>query len=251
METVRAGIRILSPLAAPGLVAAAGATFLSGHASVGLVAGAAFMLVVALPLYVFAANGLSLAHSGEVAPPGLPMLVAVLASLGPLVIASASPWGYDSILWLLGGAAAWSIVGTCWLVKIGFAAAHDGRDRVLARWPRWTLAFALGIAGFAAALSPLPLRVGFELSRGALESAADRVHTGQLHAGDRVGLGLWNARIEDPVGSSDASFYLGSATNEFIGIAEFPAGVTPADADYVTWQQVDGRWWLWREIMSR
>jgi hypothetical protein len=251
LETIRAGIRILAPMIAPALIAAAGATHLFGHVSVGLVAAAAFTLVIVLPLYAFAWIGLSLGEVGSVSPPAFPMLLATLAALVPIASASASPWGNDSVLWFYGGLAAWSIVGTCWLVKIGFAAAHDGADRVRARWPRWTLALVLGIVGFAAAVSPLPLRAGFELSRGGLESAAERVHSGELRAGTRLTLGPWSVMVEDPVESSDASFYLGSNLNEFIGIAEFPVGVSPANDDYFTWAKIDGRWWLWREVMSR
>jgi hypothetical protein len=251
VETIRAGIRILAPMIAPALIAAVGATYLLGHVSVGLVAGAAFTLVVVLPLYAFAWIGLSIGETGSVAPPGLLMFPAIPLALAPVAIGSASPWGDDSVLWFYGGLGVWSIVGTCWLVKIGFAAAHDGPDAIRARWPRWTLALVLGIAGFAAAVSPLPLRASFELSRAALESAAERVHSGQLQAGARVTLGLWRVMVEDPVDSSDASFYLGSNLSEFIGIAEFPVGISPANDDYFTWQRIDGRWWLWREVMSR
>jgi hypothetical protein len=251
LETLRTGIRSMVPIVPPALVAAAGATWMFGHPSVGLVSAAAFTLVVVLPLYTFAWIGLTMGGTGSVSPPGLPMLLAILAALVPVGIGSSAPWGGDSTLWFYGGLGAWSVVGTCWLVKIALAWAHDGRRAVRAHRLRWGFALLVGIAGLAAMVSPLPLRANFELSRGALESAADRVGSGELHAGDRVTLGLWSARVEDPINTSDASFYLGSNLSEFVGIAEFPAGVSPANDEYFSWERIDGRWWLWREVMSR
>lgn len=251
METIRAGVRALAPIVAPTVVAWIGAWYMSGHMGAGIVGASAFALLVVLPAYAFAWIGLSLGGAGFVAPPGLPMIVATLVALLPIAVATSSPWGDDSLLWLYGGLAAWSIVGAWWLVKLGFAWAHDGPGIVRRRLPRWALVFALGVAGFLATVSPLPLRAAFEMNRGAMEGAAARVHAGQLGVGVRVSLGTWSGEVETPVSGAEASFYLGSTATDFIGIAEFPTDVTPADGDYYTWQQIDGRWWLWHELMSR
>jgi hypothetical protein len=241
----------MAPIVAPALIAAAGATWLFGRLSSGLVAAAAFMLVIVLPIYSIAWGSLTFGSTGRVAPPGLPMLLATATALVPMMLASSAPWGQDSAMWSFAGVAGWSIVGTCWLVKAGLAWAHDGWAAVRARKVRWGFALVLGVAGFAAAMSPLPLLARFEFNRSAIEDAAGRVRSGQLHAGDRVALGTWSARVEDPVDSAEASFYLGTYDIEFVGIAEFPAGIEPANDEYFTWRHIDGRWWLWRNLLSR
>jgi hypothetical protein len=235
-------------LVAAAAVAVLMATLLFGSAFAGLIAGAIFTLVVAMPLYAVARLSVSSAPDRHVAPPGIPLTVLIVVSLGILAIALSAPW--DALEGFAVGFSLWALAGTIWLVKLGIAAVRDGVSSVRARWRRWLFPFVLGVFGFTLAVSGAPFMVRFELSRTALDDAASRARAGNLSPRSDAHLGLFSGHLSaiDPDG---VSFYLGDTGSDAYYFVQLPEGTQPASTWRSTWTHLGGRWWLNVEVTSR
>jgi hypothetical protein len=236
------------PLLAAAAVAVLVAIVLADSVFAGLMLGAVFTAVVVVPVYFAALLNISAITGRLLAPPGIPLTVLIAVSLGILAIALSAPW--DALLGLAVGFLLWALAGTIWLVKLGLVLVREGASSVRGRWRRWLFPFVLGVLGFALAVSGASFTLRFELSRPALDGAANQARAGDLSPSRQVQLGLFSGELEtrDP---GNVAFFVGLSWTDAYYFVQLPDGTRPVSDEDSTWSHIGGHWWLNDVVTSR
>lgn len=94
-----------------------------------------------------------------------------------------------------------------------------------------------------AAMSGVSFQVRFDLSRPALDDAANQASAGNLSPSNTLQLGLFYGELST-CDAGRACFYLGHTGSDAYYFVQLPEGVRSANDLDSTWSHMDGRWWL-------
>lgn len=176
-------------------------------------------------------------------PPGWIFLGTSLV-IGAFLVEAASRADMDVVI----------VVGVPWLALVGIALLRfvlwllrRREIRSAGPWIRWGATALLLVGSLWAALSDVPFRVRWTLSRGPLDAMAASVLAGERY--DQSWVGLYPPGHVDLV-AGGVRFATGSALFWTNGLAWVPDGIDPNEDQAWgsgTYKALGGGWWTWAD----